>query len=47
MTEKDAVKCRAFAGKEWFSLGVDAQLDEQLTTKITTILTNLRSSYGT
>lgn len=47
MTEKDAVKCRAFAGKDWFSLGVDAQLDEQLTTKITTILTNLRSSYGT
>ncbi|MDP2713646.1 tetraacyldisaccharide 4'-kinase [Rheinheimera sp.] len=47
MTEKDAVKCRAFAGDNWFSLGVDAQLDEQLTTKINTILTKLRSSYGT
>lgn len=47
MTEKDAVKCRVFARDNWFSLSVDAQLDEQLTTKIQTILTNLRSSYGT
>ncbi|MEH8018498.1 tetraacyldisaccharide 4'-kinase [Rheinheimera muenzenbergensis] len=47
MTEKDAVKCRAFASDDWFSLGVNAQLDQQLTTKIHTILTNLRSSYAT
>lgn len=47
MTEKDAVKCRAFARADWFSLRIDAQLDEQLTSKINTILTYLRSSYGT
>ena len=46
MTEKDAVKCRAFAKTDWFSLAVQAQLDDILSTKITTILTNLRSSYG-
>ncbi len=47
MTEKDAVKCRAFAKADWFSLDVNAMLDHALTTKLTTILTNLRSSYGT
>ncbi|MCS4307203.1 tetraacyldisaccharide 4'-kinase [Rheinheimera pacifica] len=47
MTEKDAVKCRAFARADWFSLGVDAVLDSPLQQKLNTILTNLRSSYGT
>jgi tetraacyldisaccharide 4'-kinase len=47
MTEKDAVKCRTFAKAEWFSLGVDATLDSTLTTKLQTILTKLRSTYGT
>ncbi|HEX5793059.1 MAG TPA: tetraacyldisaccharide 4'-kinase, partial [Rheinheimera sp.] len=47
MTEKDAVKCRHFAKADWFSLGVDAELDHTLRTKITTLLTNLRSRYGT
>lgn len=28
MTEKDAVKCRAFAGDNWWYLPVDARLDE-------------------
>lgn len=46
MTEKDAVKCRNFARQDWFSLPVAAELDEPLMNKITTILTNLRSSYG-
>lgn len=46
MTEKDAVKCRHFARADWFSLPVTARLDAPLMTKITTLLTNLRSSYG-
>ena len=46
MTEKDAVKCRPFAKNNWFSLGVKAELDTSLSTKLNTILTNLRSSYG-
>jgi len=28
MTEKDAVKCRAFAGARWYSVGIDARLPE-------------------
>ncbi len=28
MTEKDAVKCRAFAGERWYSVGIDACLPE-------------------
>lgn len=28
MTEKDAVKCRAFAGERWYSVGIDAYLPE-------------------
>ena len=28
MTEKDAVKCRAFAEDNWWYLPVDARLDE-------------------
>jgi len=47
MTEKDAVKCREFARADWFSLGVDAALDNALQQKLDTLLTNLRSSYGT
>lgn len=47
MTEKDAVKCRAFARADWYSLSVDAVLDNQLSTKLHTILTHLRSTYGT
>ncbi|HEY0923516.1 tetraacyldisaccharide 4'-kinase [Rheinheimera pacifica] len=47
MTEKDAVKCRDFARADWFSLGVDAALDNSLQQKLDTLLTNLRSSYGT
>lgn len=47
MTEKDAVKCRDFARADWFSLGVDAALDKPLQQKLDTLLTNLRSSYGT
>ena len=47
MTEKDAVKCQQFAKADWFSLGVDAELDAQLKTKLTLLLTELRSKYGT
>lgn len=47
MTEKDAVKCQQFAKADWFSLGVDAELDGQLKTKLTNILNQLRSKYGT
>ncbi|QBL09525.1 tetraacyldisaccharide 4'-kinase [Rheinheimera sp. D18] len=47
MTEKDAVKCRAFAKDDWFSLGVNAQLDMPAMAKLTTLLTQLRSTYGT
>ena len=27
-TEKDAVKCHAFAGERWYSVGIDACLPE-------------------
>ena len=47
MTEKDAVKCQQFAKADWFSLGVDAELDAQLKTNLTLLLTELRSKYGT
>ncbi|GAB59980.1 tetraacyldisaccharide 4'-kinase [Rheinheimera nanhaiensis] len=46
MTEKDAVKCRPFAGTDWFSLGVQARLEQPLEAKLTTLITRLRSSYG-
>ena len=46
MTEKDAVKCRPFAQADWFSLAVQAKPDAAIITKLTSILTNLRSSYG-
>ncbi len=47
MTEKDAVKCRHFAAPDWFSLGVDARPDQALLTKLITLITELRSRYGT
>lgn len=46
MTEKDAVKCRPFAGTDWFSLGVQAKLEQPLEAKLITLITRLRSSYG-
>lgn len=46
MTEKDAVKCRPFAGTDWFSLGVQARLEQPLEAKLITLITRLRSSYG-
>jgi tetraacyldisaccharide 4'-kinase len=30
MTEKDAVKCRQFAGTDWYALRVDAELPDAL-----------------
>ena len=47
MTEKDAVKCHRFAKADWFSLSVDAEPDAELKTKLTLLLTELRSKYGT
>ncbi|MGI5309714.1 tetraacyldisaccharide 4'-kinase [Rheinheimera sp. WS51] len=47
MTEKDAVKCRHFAKADWYSLSVNAQLDPVAMTKLNTLLTQLRSTYGT
>jgi tetraacyldisaccharide 4'-kinase len=46
MTEKDAVKCTNFAQDDWYSLGVDAQLDTATSAKLNTLLTQLRSTYG-
>lgn len=46
MTEKDAVKCRHFARPDWFSLAVEARLDQHSLTKLTTLITELRSKYG-
>jgi tetraacyldisaccharide 4'-kinase len=34
MTEKDAVKCRAFARPEWWYLEVEAQLDHALLERV-------------
>ncbi len=39
MTEKDAVKCRAFAQPHWYALRVDARIDETLTRRIVSALT--------
>lgn len=47
MTEKDAVKCREFARPNWFSLMVEARLDTASQHKLTTLITELRSRYGT
>ena len=43
MTEKDAVKCRAFAGDSWWVLAVSAQLDDRL---FVNLLRKLRPVYG-
>lgn len=41
MTEKDAVKCRAFAKPHWYALQVEAQLDESLMQRIVAHLQSL------
>jgi len=46
MTEKDAVKCRAFAQPGWYFLAVEAAPDQQIIDKLTTKLNLLRSHYG-
>lgn len=38
MTEKDAVKCRAFAKPHWYALQVEAQLDEAFAQRIVALL---------
>ena len=43
MTEKDAVKCRAFAGDSWWVLAVSAQLDDRF---FVNLLRKLRPVYG-
>jgi tetraacyldisaccharide 4'-kinase len=43
MTEKDAVKCKAFAQENWWSLAVTAELDDRLMPQI---LKKLRPTYG-
>ncbi|WP_435371789.1 tetraacyldisaccharide 4'-kinase [Shigella sonnei] len=43
MTEKDAVKCRAFAEENWWYLPVDAQLSGDEPAKLLTQLTSLAS----
>ncbi len=43
MTEKDAVKCRAFAQDSWWVLAVSAQLDDRF---IANLLKKLRPTYG-
>ncbi|MDX3775181.1 tetraacyldisaccharide 4'-kinase [Chromatiaceae bacterium AAb-1] len=47
MTEKDAVKCRAFARHNWFSLTVDAQISDDIKQLLTEKLNFIRSHYGT
>lgn len=46
MTEKDAVKCRAFAKPDWFYLPVCAQLPQPAIDVIAGKLPQLRSCYG-
>jgi tetraacyldisaccharide 4'-kinase len=46
MTEKDAVKCRAFAGPDWFYLPVIARLPQPAIDVIADKLQQLRSRYG-
>ncbi len=46
MTEKDAVKCQAFAQANWWYLPVDACLAEQDKAHITTKLKKVLSVYG-
>jgi tetraacyldisaccharide 4'-kinase len=44
MTEKDAVKCRAFARPHWYAVPVDPVLDPALLDAIHHQLRHLRSS---
>ena len=46
MTEKDAVKCRAFASPDWFYLPVSARLPQPAIDVIADKLQQLRSRYG-
>lgn len=46
MTEKDAVKCRTFAGPDWFYLPVTARLPQPAIDVIADKLHQLRSRYG-
>jgi tetraacyldisaccharide 4'-kinase len=46
MTEKDAVKCRAFARPDWFYLPVTARLPQPAIDVIADKLQQLRSRYG-
>ncbi|RVU41102.1 tetraacyldisaccharide 4'-kinase [Rheinheimera riviphila] len=46
MTEKDAVKCRAFAGPDWFYLPVTARLPQPAIDEIADKLQQIRSRYG-
>ncbi|MCS2172386.1 tetraacyldisaccharide 4'-kinase [Scandinavium sp. TWS1a] len=41
MTEKDAVKCRAFAGENWWYLPVDAVFDDEQATRLIQKLVSL------
>lgn len=43
MTEKDAVKCKAFAKENWWSLAITAELDDQFMPRL---LKKLRPTYG-
>jgi tetraacyldisaccharide 4'-kinase len=43
MTEKDAVKCKAFAKDNWWSLAVTAELDDHFMPRL---LKKLRPTYG-
>lgn len=41
MTEKDAVKCRAFARKNWFALPISAQISASVESEIIQLVTQL------
>lgn len=43
MTEKDAVKCRAFARPGWYQLAVEACPDADVEQQLTTLMADLRS----
>jgi tetraacyldisaccharide 4'-kinase len=43
MTEKDAVKCRAFAGENWYYLPVDAQLPDEFLVALMVKIRSLQS----
>jgi len=42
MTEKDAIKCTAFAQEHWFSLAVTAELNAEAKNMITKKLSALK-----